>query len=258
MRVLIIPDTQVKEGVPTEHILAAGRYTLSKKPDTIVFLGDHWDCPSLNRFATNLEIEGQKIKADIEAGNEAMDLFLSPLVAYNKKRRKQKEKMYKPRMIYLVGNHDPQVRIPRLISEHPILEGFIEDTTTEFLETRGFEVYPFLEVVNLEGIRMAHFHVNPHSAKKGPLGGTIDTMLKNAGFSFIQGHTQTLKMGKHVLADGTKRMGIVAGAFYQHDEAFMGIQGNEHWRGIIMLNNVKDGNGSICEVDLEWLMEHYL
>ena len=87
----------------------------------------------------------------------------------------------------------------------------------------------------------------------------IDTMLKNAGFSFVQGHSQGLKMGKHYLADGTKRLGIVAGSFYDHDEDYMGRQGNKaHWRGIIQLNEVKDGGADVCEISLDYLKRKYL
>ena len=71
------------------------------------------------------------------------------------------------------------------------------------LEDWGFEVYDFLHIANIQGIRFAHYFVNPHSAKKMPLSGQIDTMIKNAGFSFVQGHTQGKKTGTHFLADGT-------------------------------------------------------
>lgn len=256
--ILFIPDTQVKKGVDTSHILAAGRYVLKHRPDVIIFAGDHWDCPSLNKYASNLEIESQRILEDIEAGNKAMQLFLSPMRKHNSKQRKNKKKIYSPRMIYLVGNHDPQVRIPRMIEDFPVLDGFLKDTTTPFLEGLGFEVYPFLEVVNVEGIRFSHYFINPHSAKKTPLSGNIDTMMKNAGFSFVQGHTQTFKMGKHYLADGTRRLGIVAGAFYQHHEKYMGVQGNPHWRGMIMLHGAENGCADICEINMDWLMEKYL
>ncbi len=258
MKLVYIPDTQVRKGVPTNHILAAGNYIVRHKPDVVVVAGDWWDMPSCSKFSSALEIEGARVKEDIKAGKDAMDLFMSPLVAFNAKKRKNKEKQYKPRLVFTTGNHDPAVRLPRLVDSNPILEGLDIDDTTQFLEDYGYEVYPFLEVVNIEGIRFSHFHVNPHSAKKGPLGGAIDTMLKNAGFSFVQGHCQGLKMGKHYLADGTRRLGIVAGSFYQHDEAYMGVQGNEHWHGIIQLNEVKNGGADICEISLPYLLKKYL
>jgi len=258
MKILVIPDTQVKEGVPTNHIGAAGNYLVKHRPDTVVLLGDWWDCPSLSMFNTNLEAEGLKLKEDLRAGNAALALFMHPLLKLQAKQLDNKKKVYRPKLIYCVGNHDPQVRIPRLVERHPILQGFLLEDTTDLLEGYGFEVVPFLEVKEIEGIRFAHYFVNPHSAKKSPLGGAIDTMLKNAGFSFIQGHTQGLKMGKHYLGDGTRRLGIVAGSFYQHKEKYMGVQGNEHWHGIIQLNEVKDGGADVAEISLNYLLRKYL
>jgi len=193
--------------------------------------------------------EGLRVKDDIVAGTDAMEAFMAIL------RNGITENF--PRLVFTHGNHSLQTRLPRFIEAHPELEGLIEDVTTPFLENHGWEVYPFLEVISIEGIRISHYIQNPHSLKGGPIGGSIDGMLKNAGFSFIMGHQQTLKMGKHFLADGTCRLGIVAGAFYQHDEGYMSVQGNRHWRGIIMLNEVKDGSGDICEISMKYLLKKY-
>ena len=201
MKLLIIPDTQVRKGVPIDHIKAAGNYIVKHKPDHVVVMGDWYDMPSLSRFNTNLEAEGQKLQDDLNAGDDAMMALMMPLINYNVKRKSQKKGPYKPKLTYIVGNHDPQVRLPRLIEEHPILEGFLEDKTNAFLEGLGFEVVPFLQIKNIEGIRFSHYIQNPHSVEGAPLGGQIDTMLKNAGHSFVQGHQQTYKMGKHYLSD---------------------------------------------------------
>ena len=258
IKIVVVPDTQVRAGVPTDHIEAAGNYIVQHKPDVVVLLGDWWDMPSCNRFATNLEVESLKLREDIDAGNAAMARFMGPMIRFNKRRKDNKKSQYKPRLVYTVGNHDCQVRIPRLVESQPILEGFLVDETTTLLEQYGFEVHPFLESVNIEGIRFCHYFVNPHSRVGSPLGGMIDTQLKNAGFSFVQGHAQGLKMGKHYLTDGTVRLGIVAGSFYDHYERYMGPQGNKHWQGIIQLNEVGDGSADVCELSLNYLKRKYL
>lgn len=258
MKILFIPDTQVRDGVPTDHIEAAGNYVVEHSPDVVVVAGDWWDMPALSRFNTGLEAEGLKVKKDLEAGNVAMKRFMGPLLRYNEKRRIFKKAKYKPRLVFTTGNHDPQVRIPRLVESHPILDGYLNESTTKLLEGYGFEVYDFLEVVEIGGIRFSHYFINPHSAKGMPLGGMIDTMLKNTGFSFCMGHQQTYKIGKHYLADGTVRLGIVAGAFYDHEERYQGPQGNKHWRGIIQLNEVGGGSADVCELSLDYLKRKYL
>lgn len=253
-RILVIPDTQVKSGVPTDHILAAGNYITKNRPDVIVVIGDWWDMPSLNFYGKKAELEGLRIKDDIKAGNDAMDLFLGPLHALQAKQKAQSKKVYKPRLVFTVGNHDPQVRVPRIYQNHPELEGMIDIPD---ITKWGFEVVPFLEIIEIAGIRFSHYFVNTHSAKKMPIGGMVDTMLKNVGFSFVQGHTQGLKMGKHYLAGGICRLGIVAGSFYQHHEEYMGPQGNEHWRGIIMLNEAINGGADVAEISLNYLLREY-
>lgn len=258
MKLLIIPDTQVRAGVPTDHIRAAGNYIVRHKPDHIVVMGDWWDMPSLSRFNSNKEAEGLRIKEDLEAGNEAMLELMLPLIKYNGKRKDHKKRLYKPKLTYIVGNHDPQVRLPRLVEAHPILEGFVKDTTDDLLQTLGFKVVPYLQIENIAGIRFSHYIQNPHSLKGAPLSGQIDTMLKNAGHSFVIGHQQTYKMGKHYLSDGTQRLGIVAGAFYAHEERYQGPQGNQHWRGIVQLNDVKNGSADVCELSLDYLKRKYL
>lgn len=256
-KLLVIPDTQVRQGVPTDHLEAAGNYIAEHKPDIVVHLGDHYDMPSLNRYASKKEIEGQRIMDDIEAGNKAIQKLFKPLHSLQKHQRKNKKKVYKPRLVYLNGNHDPSVRLPRLYEEMPVLEGMIKEP--DLIKLGFTEEHGFLDIVDIEGIKFSHYFVNPHSAKKAPLSGTIDTMLKNCGFSFIQGHTQTLKLGQHFLADGTQRLGIVAGAFYMHDESYMGKQGNaSHWRGILQLNEVKNGGADICQRSLNYLLRNYL
>ncbi len=250
LRVIVIPDTQCKVGGEINHIEAAAKYIVSHKPDVVVVLGDWWDFESLSKFNTKKSAEGLRVVDDINAGKKAMDAFMSIL-------RGGLDQEDFPRLVFTHGNHSYQVRLPRFIENNPELEGLIEDTTTPFLEDHGWEVYPFLEPVNINGIRFCHYIQNPHSLKGSPLAGNIDTMLKNAGFSFVMGHQQTLKMGKHFLSDGTCRIGIVAGAFYQHEEGYMSVQGNRHWRGILMLNEVKDGGADICEISMNYLLRRY-
>ena len=248
LKIVVIPDTQVKPESDIRHIIAAGKYIQEHRPDVVVVIGDWWDCPSLNRFGSRLDLDGRRIQADLNAGYGAIQAFLGQF--YN-------VDGYEPRLVFTIGNHDPMVRIPRLVSEHPHLDGFIQDNSKEWLEDRGFEVYDFLEPVNIGGIRFCHYFQNPHSAKRAPLSGQIDTMIKNAGFSFVAGHTQGIKIGKHYLSDGTQRIGIIAGSFYTHEEDFLGRQGQNHWHGIIQLNEVKDGGADICEISLNYLMRTY-
>ena len=89
-------------------------------------------------------------------------------------------------------------------------------------------------------------------------GGMIETRIKNIGSSFTQGHAQSFKYGELEFADGNRRHGLVAGAFYSHYEKYKGPYGNQHWRGVVVKNEVKDGQYDIMKVSLDYLIAKYL
>lgn len=257
MKHLFVPDTQVKAGVPTEHLLACANYAVEKKPDVIVMIGDWWDMPSLSMY----ERKGSKYfhdksyRSDVDAGNVAMDLFMAPIRAEQARLVRNKAKQWKPRMVFCMGNHEE--RIKRACHEDPVLEGTIglEDLN---VYDHGWEVFPFLEIAEVDGILYSHFFVNQMSLKKTVLGGTIDNRLQKVGQSFSMGHQQTRLFGSRYTSSGKEQMGLVAGAFYQHDEDYMGPQGNHYWRGIVMKHEVCDGRYDPMFVSNEYLLKKYL
>ena len=251
LKILVIPDPQVTPGCPLDHISAAGNYAATHEPDVIVVIGDWADCKSLSQFNSAQEQESLRVKDDIDYAKYAMDLFMDQMRSIRS--------TYDPRFVFTVGNHDPSVRIKRYLKSHPHMEGMLDpEIFNNYLREKGWEVHEFKEIVKIGGIAFSHYFENPHSAKKSPLGGTMDNMLKNCGMSFVQGHTQAMKYAKHFLNDGTVRIGVVCGAFYMHDEDYMGPQGNKsHWRGIIQLNDVKDGGADLCEISMDYLLRKY-
>lgn len=242
---LVIPDTQVKPGVPTEHLRWAGLYAAKRKPDVIVHLGDHWDFPSLSRWDRGKRaMEGRRLKADIEAGNEAMADLMDPIIEeYNRSG-------WWPELHFCMGNHED--RLTRYVEEYPVLEDAI---SLDDLNLEHWTVHPFLHLCTIDGIAYTHYVSNPMTGK--PLGGMMLTRLKNAGMSFTMGHQQTLDSAVRYIANGQVQRGLVAGAFYQHDEDYKGPQGNRHWRGVIVKHEVRDGNYDLMEVSLSYLRRTY-
>tara|TARA_R110002012_G_scaffold206804_2_gene376848 strand:+ start:92 stop:1030 length:939 start_codon:yes stop_codon:yes gene_type:complete len=248
-RILYIPDTQIKVGSTTEHIRAVARRAVEKRYDIIVLAGDWHDMPSLSVFNSRRDAEGLRVADDIKVGNDALDEFMEIINKIPKKKR--------PEIHITLGNHSCKVRIERFYKDNPQMTGMIEDSGTAHFESHGIIVHDFLDILEIEGIRFSHYITNPHSLKGSPLGGTADTMLKNAGFSFVMGHQQGLKMAMHYLSDGTRRFGAVCGSFYPHDEDYMSIQANKHFRGVLELNEVRDGGADPCVISLEYLMNAY-
>ena len=124
MKICVVPDTQVKPGVPLDHLLYAGKYIASKKPDVVVMIGDWWDMESLCSYDKGKKsFEGRSYKKDVESGNLAMDLFLQPIKAECNRLKVNKQKQWKPRLVFTMGNHEQ--RIERAIEYDAILEDTI-------------------------------------------------------------------------------------------------------------------------------------
>ena len=251
---IVIPDTQVKPDVPTDHLRWAGQYVVdhfSQRPNVkIIHLGDHWDFPSLSSYDKGkLAAEGRRIKADIEAGNVALRTFDQPLIDYNTRRLLNRKRPWKPHKFLLRGNHE--YRAMRTVAETPAWDGFL---SYDLLESPGWSVSDFLEVIDIDGVGYSHYFANPMTGR--PYGGMVSTRLKNIGHSFTMGHQQTYDHAVRYVR-GKPQIGLVAGAFYLHDEDYKGFQGNDHFRGIIVKHQVENGAYDIMQVSIDYLCRRY-
>ena len=253
---VVIPDTQIKPDVPTDHLLWAGRYIVEEFANDedieIIHIGDHADMPSLSSYDEGkMEMEGRRYRADVEAANKGFALLNAPLIDFNKSRAKNHMKLWKPNRRIFLGNHEN--RIVKAISKTPKLEGVIGLHDLNY-EELGWTVHPFLEPITLDGVTYAHYFYNPMTGI--PYSGAIDTRLKTLGFSFTMGHQQTLLYGMRYIKNQPIH-GVVAGSFYIHDEDYKGPQGNSHWRGIIVKHEVADGAYDVELVSIESLCKRY-
>lgn len=251
MKHLLIPDVQAKEGVPLEHLDWIGKYIVHKKPDIIVQIGDFADMPSLSSYDKGKRaFEGRRYKKDIEYATKAMDILLQPMRDYNEAQRRGKRAQYKPEMHLTLGNHEE--RIERAVEAQAELEDVIG---YQDLPYSDWQVHDFLKPVFLDGVCYTHYMSNPMTGK--PYGGMAATILKNVGHSYVVGHAQKLEVATRHLTTGQQQWGIIAGACYLHDESYKGYQGNKHWRGVIMLHDVKEGSFDPMFISLDYLKSRY-
>lgn len=255
MEHFIIPDTQASpEHNETSHMTAAGNYVVERQPDKIIHLGDHFDMPSLSPYdKSTKKAEGKRVHEDIAAGIDCMAAFMEPINRYNEKRKRHKMKLYKPEFHFLLGNHEE--RIMRHVNANPELFGFLSYDDL-LLEDFGWKVHDFLELVNLDGIFYSHYMANPNTGK--PWGGVAKTRLNNVGFTFTMGHQQGKDLAEKHLANGQTQRALIVGSYYPHDEDYKGYQGNPHWRGCIYKHDVKDGNYSLMELPLDYMVKEWL
>lgn len=248
MKVMVIPDTQVKPGVPTEHIGWAARYAVDKLPDVILHLGDHWDMPSLSSYDKGKKsFEGRRVAADFAAGNEAMAAFWAPI------REEQERRIYKkwnPRCIFLMGNHE--YRIDRATELQPELDGLVGHDN---LNLDGWEVHPFLSPVNIEGVLFCHYFT---SGVMGRAVSSASALLRKNHMSCVMGHNQRREQAVEYRGDGKKLTALLCGAFYQHDEDYLSpIENAKTSRGIWMLHEVHDSTFDEHFISLDFLKRRY-
>lgn len=252
---VVVPDCQVKPGVPIDHLRWAGQYIVDEfgsKPNVkIVCLGDFADMPSLSSYDQGRrEMEGRRYAADIRSANYAWETFNKPFKEYNNVRQQRKQRLWQPERFITLGNHED--RISRAISMDAKLEGTISEDDLDYARS-GWTVRKYRELLWLDGVAYSHFFYNQMNGR--PLGGMVEGRLKTIGHSFTQGHQQVLLYGVRYVA-GQQQNGLVAGAFYMHDEDYLGPQ-QAYWRGIIVKHQVENGAYDPMFVSMDFLCRRY-
>jgi hypothetical protein len=252
MKHMMIPDTQISTASKLDHIYAAGKYIRKHKPDKIIIIGDWWDMPSLSSYDTagDKGWEYKDVKADLDIGLASMKKFLSLC----------RSPKYSPEVHFAIGNHEDRITRASDSAEHRKMRGFLclEENIIEPLEALDVKVYPFLKIFVLDGICYSHYFVNPTSLFPNPIGGTIESKLKNLGHSFTMGHQQHKQTGEIFTCTGERRRGLVCGRFYQDHHEYLGPQKNaQSWSGVLMKHEVSKGDYDLMEVSMNYLLKEY-
>jgi hypothetical protein len=254
MKHFLVPDTQIKPTTDLRFLYAIGKEIVKQRPDVIIHIGDHWDFPSLSSYASIKEAEGCRVLHDIHSGHLGMQQLLEPLRRLQEKQRQDKHKVYRPRLIFCMGNHED--RLSRYIDRNPVLEGLSNFELKKQVEGYGFEVYDFKQPVVIDGVAYAHYFYNPMSGR--PYGGQCANKLNHIGTSFTMGHQQGFQFAEKIIPTGGRIMGMVAGSSYVEDEGYIGPQANMHWRGVVIKTDVKDGMYNFTRTDTQTLVEKWL
>ena len=255
---LVIPDTQIRPGVPLDHLAALSNYIVHIKPDVLIQLGDFADMHSLSSYDSGRKAgEGARYEDDIQASKMGMSVLMSSIEDYNSRAKRLKIKQYRPKQILTLGNHEN--RISRHVNQYPILEGRLHYRDLGYLDA-GWDVYDYLDVAESEDVLYSHFF--PRNAQgrvvqsyRGSPSAALQ--VRREMQSCTSGHLQGLDFA--VLQTGARRYyGIIAGSFYMHDEDYLTPQGTAYWRGVIVKHQVKDGEYDPMFVSLDYLLRKWL
>ncbi len=251
-RHLFIPDTQVKPGVSLSHLEWLGRYAATKRPDKIIWAGDHYDMHSLSSYDRGkLAGEGARYEDDIEWGDRGLGIFMGAL-------RKHSPRSYNPDQTVTLGNHE--MRIQTAINEDPRMEGKVSLNDLGF-KKHGIKVVPFLKPVVIDGVTYMHFcPLNAQGRVSSGKYGAPSALAQARRMmtSTVCGHRQGLDTAV-IHTPGRTIRGVIAGSFYTHQEAYLTACGDNYWRGVLMLNDVrpKTGEFDIMEVSLDFLRRRF-
>jgi hypothetical protein len=246
---LLITDTQVKPGNKLNYIDWLGQYIIDKKPDVVVCIGDWFDMPSLSSYDKGKKsYENRRYKKDILVGHLAMDKLWEPTNRFNKLHRGVQ---YNPEKHFMLGNHE--YRIARAVEAQAELEGTIGLQDLQ-LGAWGWKVHPFLKQKVIDGI--VYMHYFPSGPKGQPLG-TAKGIISKYHQSAVCGHLQGRDIAYGKRADGTPITAIIAGSYYPHDEDYLSPFTNNHWRGIYVFHEVRDGSFDEMPVSIEYLRRRY-
>ena len=252
MKHFVLPDVQIKPNQNTDHLIWAASYLVDKKPDTIICLGDFADMESLSSYDVGKKsFEGRRYTNDIKAARDAMAMFMSPIWREQRRLKKNKEKQWKPRLIFTLGNHEN--RINRAVENDSKLDGLLSLSDLGY-EDFGWEVIPYLQPITIDGISFCHYFVS------GVMGRPVTSarmLITKHHMSCVAGHQQGRDIAYGRRADGTSMTSIISGSYYQHEEPYLTAQNNIHWRGCWLLNDVKDGAYDELPLSIEYLKRRY-
>jgi len=233
--ILVIPDSHATPGEHNDRYSWLAGLAIDIKPDVIVDIGDWWDMSSLCSYDKGTRgFHGRRYQADVAAGVEAQDRLVSPL-------RARKKKM--PRLVRCIGNHEH--RIERAIAREPeLLEGTIGMRDLQSREY-GFEEFPFLEVVNINGVNFAHYFA---SGVMGRPVASARALLTNQNATCIQGHSHTFDYATKANVEGKRFHGIFCGVYQDYLPDFAKAQAYLWRPGVLVLRDVWEG-----DFDMEWI-----
>lgn len=252
-KILVIPDTQIRPGDDLAFLNKIGRYIVEKQPDIVVCLGDFADMPSLSSYDVGKKaFEGRRYINDIEAAHRGMESLLSPIQDFNEAAARNHKQRYRPRLVLTLGNHEH--RINRAVNDDAKLEGVLSINDLRY-EEYGWEVYPYQHVVVIDGVAFSHNF--PTDASTTTIANPA-TLLTRRHMSCVAGHRQGFQTHTAYRADGGRLQAVIAGSCYEHDEDYMSQMQNRHWRGILVMHEVNNGEYDLMPVSLNYINNKYV
>ena len=239
---LVIPDCHAAPEYDNDRFTALGNFIVDEQPNIIVCLGDFGDMPSLSSYDKGTKgFEGRRYNKDVGSILDAQDKLFAPIKKFNDKKRKNKEKQYKPKLHMCLGNHED--RIDRAVNSAPELDGAISMKDLNY-EKYGWKITPFKGCLSLEGINFSHYFTSGVAGRPISSSHIGHQLVSKLHCSAVQGHSHLYNHAEQTRPDGQKIFGLSAGCFSHPSYSENWCRDTEYnwWRGIVNLNGL-DGEG---------------
>lgn len=256
LKIMVIPDSHAAPGESMERFKWLGKAIVDEKPDVIVDIGDRADMPSLSTYDKGTKgFEGRRYKEDIASVHTANKLILKELHKLQDKQRDAKLKLYKPRLVMCLGNHEH--RIVRAVNSTPELYGTLSYDDLGY-EADGWEVYDFLDHVEIQGILFSHYFVSGVMSR--PIGGVnaARSQILKTHRSCVSGHSHLFDYAEDTDACGKKVQSLVCGVYVEENPPWNTTQAFDKWSsGIVLLHDAVDGTYDMEQISLERMKRRY-
>lgn len=243
MNILVIPDSHAHPKHDNRRMLWLGEYILDKKPDVVLHIGDLADLPSLSTYDQGtMRAWGRFYKADIAASVEHQEFLWKAVEDYNMRRRANRKAQYKPKRVYVKGNHED--RADRFVQAHPQFDGFVNIDEDLQLERFWDVIVPYGDEIVIGGIGFTHYYRN---AMGRPLGTGVmpaRALSQKKARSVVQGHNHRFSVYFQDRGHGNPKIQTFTVGYYGHPEHLedWNLQSQAEWDfGVLMLYNVQDG-----------------
>lgn len=255
-KILVVGDAHVSTEENLNRFEYANALIMEKRPEVIVLMGDFitLNCLSFWDKDKRKSMEGRRYQEEIENANKALDLMFKGLYDELMEARKKKKKRYIPDIIYLEGNHED--RLNRYLELDPTFDGQIGIIKDLKLIERGIRWIDYRDYYHFNGIGFTHI---PHNAVR-PVSGKyhIFKAMDCSIQSVVYGHTHKLETAcRHIPGMQHLQQVLSCGGFFEEDEEYVNGMLTNYWKGLVLLNNYKEGRFDIETYSLGRLRREY-
>lgn len=250
--ILVIGDSHAKADIPNDRYDWLGRMIADLKPDEVVDIGDFGDFAALCSYTMGtFSHYDRDFFADMEVAHDARRRIMEPIKAVQAQNKRNKEKIWKPKLTHCVGNHS-QPRLKRWLNQHPYMLGFLNKYAHDLTGAKkyGWNVVDFDQTYTTRGVQFKHYFTAGVMGK--PIGGVNPAyaVAQKKKKSSVFGHDHR-KSDYTELHEGRAIVTMGAGCYFEHYEDYAGSANAEFWRGIRVMKNVEDGYFTTNDFSME-------